>query len=67
MKMLKARLDADAPKKEDQNLWFNAWRYEGRDEAQSALIHAVLAKLARTRDFSKGPRKPSIASRRGRA
>jgi hypothetical protein len=29
-----------------KTLWFNAWRYEGREEAQSALIHAILAKLA---------------------
>src|SRR5438552_14044921 len=28
-----------------QTLWFNAWKYEGREEAQSALVHAVLAKL----------------------
>jgi hypothetical protein len=49
MKMLKARLDADAAKTRTKTLWFNAWRYEGRDEAQSALIHAVLAKLAEDR------------------
>lgn len=49
MRMLKARLDADAPKTRTRTLWFNAWRYEGRDEAQSALIHAILAKLAEDR------------------
>lgn len=46
MRMLKARLDGEAEKNKTKTLWFNAWRYEGRDEAQSALIHAVLAKLA---------------------
>jgi len=45
MKMLKARLDADSGTTKTKTLWFNAWRYEGREEAQSALIHAVLAKL----------------------
>lgn len=45
MKMLKARLDADSGNMKTKTLWFNAWRYEGREEAQSALIHAVLAKL----------------------
>ena len=28
-----------------KTIWFNAWRYEGRDEAQSALIHAIISKL----------------------
>src|SRR5712692_6829591 len=28
-----------------KTIWFNAWRYEGRDEAQSALIHAIIARL----------------------
>lgn len=48
MRMLKAKLDGDAAARNSatKTLWFNAWRYEGREEAQSALIHAVLAKLA---------------------
>jgi hypothetical protein len=29
-----------------KTLWFNAWRYEGREEAHSALIHAILARLS---------------------
>lgn len=28
-------------------LWFNAWRYEGKEEIQSALIHAILRELER--------------------
>ena len=48
MQMLQNRIakagETDAPK--TKTLWFNAWRYEGREEAQSALIHAILAKLA---------------------
>jgi predicted KAP-like P-loop ATPase len=45
MKMLKCRIDEECEAKKTKTLWFNAWRYEGREEAQSALIHAVLAKL----------------------
>lgn len=45
MRMLQAKVDA-TPAVKSKTLWFNAWRYEGREEAQSALIHAVLAKLA---------------------
>lgn len=43
MRMLKRRVDGA----EDgvKTLWFNAWRYEGREEAQSALIHAILNKV----------------------
>ena len=44
--MLKSRIDKDVASNKTKTLWFNAWRYEGREEAQSALIHAVLAKLA---------------------
>lgn len=44
MRMLKRRIDSagDGVK----TLWFNAWRYEGREEAQSALIHAILNRLS---------------------
>lgn len=45
MRMLQAKVDS-TPEVNAKTLWFNAWRYEGREEAQSALIHAVLAKLA---------------------
>ncbi|MBX3420603.1 MAG: hypothetical protein KF752_03500 [Pirellulaceae bacterium] len=45
MRMLQAKVDS-TPEVNTKTLWFNAWRYEGREEAQSALIHAVLAKLA---------------------
>jgi predicted KAP-like P-loop ATPase len=44
MRMLQAKVDKAAVKA--KTLWFNAWKYEGREEAQSALIHAVLGKLA---------------------
>lgn len=43
MQMLKSQLDASETR--SKTLWFNAWRYEGREEAQSALIHAIIAKL----------------------
>jgi hypothetical protein len=28
-----------------KTVWFNAWRYEGKDEIQSALINAILLKV----------------------
>lgn len=55
MQMLRAHLDArtsrDAgvDKPECVTLWFNAWRYEGREEIQSALIHAILRELTKGR------------------
>jgi predicted KAP-like P-loop ATPase len=45
MTMLQRRLEAQEGTGGVKTLWFNAWRYEGRDEAQSALIHAIIAKL----------------------
>lgn len=42
MKMLEARIAGEAKVK---TVWANAWRYEGKDEMQSALIHAILAVL----------------------
>lgn len=46
MRMLRRRIESRSDTKKVKALWFNAWRYEGRDEAQSALIHAILARLA---------------------
>src|SRR5713101_7650663 len=45
MSMLQHRLTAQAGTGGVKTIWFNAWRYEGRDEAQSALIHAIITKL----------------------
>lgn len=45
MSMLQRRLGDQAGSGGVKTIWFNAWRYEGRDEAQSALIHAIIAKL----------------------
>ncbi len=42
MKMLQAKVDGEPKVK---TVWANAWRYEGKDEIQSALIHAILGKL----------------------
>jgi hypothetical protein len=42
MKMLEARISGEDKVK---TVWANAWRYEGKDEMQSALIHAILAVL----------------------
>lgn len=44
MHMLKKHVDGLGEQKVC-TLWFNAWRYEGRDEAQSALIHAILRRI----------------------
>jgi predicted KAP-like P-loop ATPase len=50
MQMLKAHIDESTGKASPtQTLWFNAWRYENRDEAQSALIHTILGKLEENR------------------
>lgn len=45
MQMLRTEIERHTDRKAVKTLWFNAWRYEGREEAQSALIHAILAKL----------------------
>jgi Cdc6-like AAA superfamily ATPase len=45
MRMLMRRIEETKEHKKHETLWFNAWMYEGREEAQSALIHAVLANL----------------------
>jgi len=45
MRMLKTRLDTTSKQTGTKTMWFNAWKYEGREEAQSALIHAIIAKL----------------------
>ncbi len=45
MRMLLREVEATKGEKKRNTLWFNAWMYEGREEAQSALIHAVLADL----------------------
>lgn len=42
MKMLQAAVNVQEKVK---TVWANAWRYEGKDEMQSALIHAILAQL----------------------
>jgi hypothetical protein len=42
MKMLQARIAAHDKVK---TVWANAWRYEGKDEIQSALIHSIIGKL----------------------
>lgn len=55
MQMLRVHLDArttnegGTSKPACVTLWFNAWRYEGREEIQSALIHAILRELTKGR------------------
>src|SRR5690606_24029290 len=45
MEMLRQHIEDTKGDKKRKTLWFNAWMYEGRDEAQSALIHALLRLL----------------------
>ncbi|GEM_PF-2012443 len=51
MQMLRDEMAARAKRAEAAHepriitLWFNAWRYEGKEEVQSALIHAILREL----------------------
>jgi hypothetical protein len=48
MQMLRQRIDEQPPKDGEKvvTLWFNAWRYEGKEEIQSALIHSILGRLS---------------------
>ncbi len=45
MQMMMMAIEATKAEKKRSTLWFNAWMYEGREEAQSALIHAILSNL----------------------
>jgi predicted KAP-like P-loop ATPase len=45
MEMLRRYIDANKGDKKRKTLWFNAWMYEGSEEARSALIHALLGLL----------------------
>jgi len=55
MQMLRTNIDKRATKGAGEGkprivtLWFNAWRYEGKEEMQSALIHAILRELTKGR------------------
>ncbi len=60
MSMLKDRLDQGSADTKTRTLWFNAWKYEGRDEAQSALVHAILAKVTEGRTLT-GELKDAVA------
>lgn len=52
MRMIKKQIEDTNDRERVLTLWFNAWRYEGRDEAQSALIHAVLRRVSKDRTFT---------------
>jgi hypothetical protein len=52
MKMLLEEVERTKGEKQRKTLWFNAWMYEGREEAQSALIHAILADLQKDVTFT---------------
>ncbi len=45
MQMLMNYIETTKSENKRKTLWFNAWMYEGREEAQSALIHAILANI----------------------
>jgi predicted KAP-like P-loop ATPase len=42
MQMVQAQIEATKGESNRKTIWFNAWMYEGREEAQTALIHAIL-------------------------
>lgn len=44
MRMLQKEVEAGSDGKV-KTIWFNAWRFEGKDEIQSALINAILMKV----------------------
>lgn len=35
-----------------ETIWFNAWRYEGKEEAQSALVHSIIKCLEANRSIT---------------
>lgn len=45
MKMLQKAVECDSDGRV-KAIWFNAWRYEGKDEIQSALINAILQRVS---------------------
>lgn len=46
MHMLRRRIDERSTRDAKiVTVWFNAWRYEGKEEIQSALIHSILDRL----------------------
>ena len=53
MSMLKDNIDQESVrnKRRVKTLWFNAWRYEGKEEIQPALIQAVLRELEKDKSF----------------
>lgn len=44
MKMLQGAVEGDG-ERGVKTIWFNAWRYEGKDEIQSGLINAILLRV----------------------
>lgn len=52
MRMLMAQFEQSGLERTEV-LWFNAWMYEGKEEAQSALIHAILNRLKSKRTITK--------------
>ena len=49
MKMLQKRIKQE---QEVKTVWANAWRYEGKEEMQSALVHAILAAVTEDKTLS---------------
>ena len=49
MKMLQLRFESNTRVK---TVWANAWRYEGKEEMQSALVHAILTSVIENRTLS---------------
>lgn len=49
MKMLEARVNRAQKVK---SVWTNAWRYEGKEEMQSALVHAILSSVTKDKTLT---------------
>ena len=49
MKMLQAQIKEERGVK---TVWANAWRYEGKEEMQSALVHAILTAVTEDKTLS---------------
>ena len=50
MKMLQGRVGSERKVK---SVWANAWRYEGKEEMQSALVHAILSSVTKDKTLTK--------------
>jgi predicted KAP-like P-loop ATPase len=59
MQMAEARLHQDKIK----TIWFNAWKYSGKEAVWNALIQTILLTMKRDPDLADAPRRESFRKR----